>query len=124
MTERRRSNRLQKQLIAELASVINGDLDDPRIGSVAVTGIQLSKDVSHARVYIHSLDSIDGKDGHKELLKALQAARGFLRLQLSQRLNHLRRTPELTFTYDTSVDSEMRVEELLAQLDLKDESDL
>ena len=120
MTERRRSNRLQRQLTAELAALINGDLDDPRVGSVAVTGVRLSKDVSHARVYIHSLDSLDGKDDHKELLKALDSARGFLRRQLSQRLNHLRRTPELTFSYDTSVDAGMRVEALLERLGSED----
>lgn len=120
MTERRRSDRLQKQLMTEVSALINGDLDDPRVGSVVVTGIQLSKDLSHARVFVHSLDPLDGKDDHKQLLKVLSSARGFLRRQLSQRLSHLRRTPELTFSYDNSVDSEMRVDQLLAGLDSED----
>jgi len=110
MTDDRRRNRLRRQLQAELAALIASEVDDPRVGSVTVTGIRLSKDLRHARVYIHSPGS---SADHGELLRGLDSARGFLRTRLSHRLPHLRRTPELTFAYDTTVDAGIRVRELL-----------
>jgi len=115
MAEQRRSDRLAKQLRSEIAALIRDELDDPRIGELAVTGIRLSKDLGHARVYVHSLDDRPGR--RKELLKGLESARGFLRRALSQRLAHLRKTPDLTFVYDTSLDAGTRVEELLAEIE-------
>lgn len=110
MADLRRSHRLAHQLRAELALLINGEVDDPRVGRVTVTDVRLSKDLRHARVFVHCQDDTPDR---KELLKGLDSARGFLRAQLSHHLAHLRRTPELTFVYDTSFDASMRVEELL-----------
>ena len=102
-----------QQVRAELGALIETSLDDPRIGLVAVTHVHLSKDLRHARVYVSGLGSdID----RKETIAGLDSARGFLRRQLSLRLPHLMRTPELTFDYDESIESGMRVEELLSEI--------
>lgn len=117
MTERRRADRLERQLRAEISTLIESEVDDPRVRSAVVTGIHLSKDLGHARVFVHS----PGPESQREeLLKGLESARGFLRRRISQRLSHLRRTPELTFAYDTSFESGIRVEELLAELESED----
>lgn len=116
MADLRRSHRLARQLQAELALLIKGEVDDPRVGRVSVTDVRLSKDLGHARVFVHCPDETGEKE-KKELLKGLDSARGFLRAQLSHRLAHLRRTPELTFVYDTSLDAGMRVEELIEGLE-------
>lgn len=110
MSEPRRSHRLARQLQAELAALINDEIDDPRVGHLSVTGVKLSRDLRHARIFVHSIE--EARD-HKQLLRGLESAKGFLRTQLSHRLGHLRRTPELTFAYDTTFDAEVRIEELL-----------
>lgn len=112
MTDSRRSHRLANQIQAELATLIRDEVDDPRVGHATVTAVRLSRDLSHARVFVHSSDaSVD----QKRLLGGLASARGFLRTQLSHRLGHLRRIPELSFHYDTSMEAGIRVEELLDQ---------
>ena len=97
----------------ELAALVESEIDDPRVDMVNVTHVRVSGDMRHARVYV----STQGNRGaSKTALEGLDSAKGFLRIQLSQRLPHLKRTPELTFSYDESVEKEMRIEELLAEL--------
>jgi ribosome-binding factor A len=112
MADLRRSHRLARQLQAELALLVSGEVDDPRVGRVSVTDVRLSRDLHHARIFVHCADETSEKE-KKALLEGLDSARGFLRAQLSHRLAHLRRTPELTFVYDTSLEAGMRVQELL-----------
>ena len=113
MAERRRLDRIGEQLRAELGALIEASLDDPRIGFVSVTHVHLSKDMRHARVYVSGL----GADTDRaEILRGLDSAKAFLRRQLSLHLPHLQRTPELTFAYDDSVESGMRIEKLLEQI--------
>jgi ribosome-binding factor A len=94
-----------------LAAVLEAEVDDPGIADVVVTGVRVSKDLRHARVFVHSPAGSAKSD---ELVRRLESARGFLRHQLSIRLAHLRRTPELSFTYDHSVEAGLRIEQLLA----------
>ena len=113
MAETKRLDRLAQQLRAELTALIEGEINDPRVDMVAVTHVRVSKDMRYARVYVSTLG---GSGEPKTALEGLDSARGFLRAQLSHRLPHLKRTPELTFEYDESVEKEMRIEELLAKL--------
>jgi len=113
MAERFRLDRIGQQMRVELSAMIETSLDDPRIGLVSVTHVHLSKDMRHARVYVSGL----GADTDRaKTLQGLDSAKAFLRRQLSLRLPHLQRTPELTFAYDDSVESAMRVEALLEQI--------
>jgi ribosome-binding factor A len=113
MIEKRRINRLSQQLRTEIAALVESALADPRIGTVTVTEVRLSADMRHARVYVSTLGDAKGR---ADTLAGLESARGFLRSQLSQRLPHLRRTPELTFGYDSSVEKGSRVEELIEEI--------
>ena len=114
MAEKKRLERLAQQLRIELGALIESEIDDPRVDMVTVTHVRVSNDMRYARVYVSTL----GGDGErKTALEGLDSAKGFLRRQLSHRLGHLKRTPELTFDYDESVEKEMRIEELLAQID-------
>jgi ribosome-binding factor A len=117
MAEKRRLDRLNRQLLAELSALIDSEIDDPRVGIVAVTRVRLSSDLRHARVWVHTLED---ETRRKTALEGLKSARGFLRRQLSHRLAHLKRIPELTFDYDDSVDEASRVEELLARIEQQD----
>ncbi len=113
MAEKRRLDRVGQQVRTELGFLIETGLDDPRIGPVGVTHVRMSKDLRHARVYVSGMGS---QTDREETMAGLHSARGFLRRQLSLRLPHLQRTPELTFDYDDTVESGMRVEEILAEI--------
>ena len=113
MAEKRRIDRLEQQLRIEIGTLVESALEDPRVGTVAVTEVRVSGDLRHARVYVSTLGDAKGR---ADTLEGLDSARGFLRRQLSQRLPHLRRTPELTFGYDESVETGMRVEELIEKI--------
>lgn len=114
MAEGRRADRLSRQLRAELAAIIDQEIDDPRVGSLVITRVRLSRDLGHATVYVHSAASPTERESQ---VKCLNSAQGFLRRQLSSRLAHLRRVPELRFEFDRSAEAGMRVEELLAEMD-------
>ena len=103
--------RLGGALREEIATILEGELSDPRIGLVSVTEVQLAPDSRSARVLI----SVDGDDDEAaESLEGLQAAMGYIRRELVERL-HLRRPPELIFVLDRSQESTARVEELLGR---------
>jgi ribosome-binding factor A len=87
-------------------------LKDPRIGFATVTGVEMSGDLHHARVYVSVLGSADAQ---QESLEGLTSAAGYVRRELSHRLR-LRRTPELTFVLDHAAEENERLEALLQKL--------
>lgn len=92
-----------------ISAHISGDLKDPRIGFVTVTGVETSPDLRSARVFVTVL----GNDAEREdALAGLRAAAGFLQAQIGRELR-MKRTPTLSFMYDPSVDTGMRISELL-----------
>lgn len=96
-----RSQRVGSQIQRELADLIQFQLNDPRVGLVTVSGVDVTRDMAHAKVYITMFNSEDGVD---EVLVALNHAAGFLRRELGKRMK-LRITPQLTFLYDASVEN-------------------
>ncbi len=109
MTERmRRVNESVRQVLAEALP----ELKDPRIGLVTVTGVETSPDLRHARVFI----SVLGSDKKRELtLRGLDAAHGLLQARLAQQLR-MKRTPQLAFEYDPSVERGVRMTKLIDEL--------
>jgi ribosome-binding factor A len=104
----RRVNEAVRQVLSEAV----GELKDPRIGFVTVTGVETSSDLRHARVYVSVLGSQEQRD---DALAGLASARGFLQAQVGTELR-MKRTPTLEFTYDDSIDRGMRMEELLSEV--------
>jgi len=92
-----------------LSDAIAKDLQDPRVGFVTVTGVNTSPDLRHARVYVSVLGDEPAREAS---LAGLRSAHGFLQSAIATQLS-LKRTPELTFHYDDSVDRGMRISELL-----------
>lgn len=113
-----RVQRVADQIQRELATLIQLEVNDPRVGMVSVTGVTVSKDLAYAKVYVTVLNSLqDGPEVNastldepgsldkleiEENVKALQKAAGFLRTMLSKRLK-TRMVPKLQFLYDGSV---------------------
>ena len=111
--EGRRIGRIEEQLRIELSEIIEQEVSDPRIGLVTVTGVKVSPDLRHARVFVSVLGDAEQR---QKTLKGLTSAASYARRSLSQRLQHLRRTPELTFVYDDSLEKSLRIEELFDQI--------
>jgi ribosome-binding factor A len=104
-----RSARIADQIQRELAELVRLEVRDPRVGLVTLTGVELSRDQSHAKVFF----TVMGATGASEdALEGLSRAAGFLRSQLAHRLT-IRKVPELHFEYDTSVERGVRLSRLI-----------
>jgi ribosome-binding factor A len=89
-----------------------GELKDPRIGLVTVTGVDATPDLRDAKVFV----SVYGNERAREkTLAALEGAHGVLQAKLNREL-HLRRTPQLSFHYDPSVERGVRMTKLIDEL--------
>ena len=98
--------------LREVLSEGIGDLKDPRVGFVTITGVDTSPDLRHARVFV----SVLGNERTRELsLTALQSAHGVLQARVSRELR-LKRTPQLAFEYDPSVERGVRMSQLIDEL--------
>ena len=105
-----RSRRIADQIQRELADLIRLELKDPRVPElVTVTGVEVSADQSHAKVFFTLLGD-DTKIA--EATAGLKSAAGFLRTQLGHRMK-LRVVPQLDFKYDTSVERGLRLSQLI-----------
>jgi len=96
-----RTQRIGDQMQRELALLIQREIKDPRLGLVAITGVNVARDLSHAKVFITVL----GKDSSKDIaqnLEILNEASGFLRQQLGRAMK-LRTIPQMRFHYDESI---------------------
>lgn len=107
-----RVGRVGEQIKKELSVLLQRELKDPRIGFVTVTGVEVTGDLSQAKVYLSVLGSEEQKE---ETLHALAKAKGFLRSELGRRVR-LRHTPDLIFKFDSSIDYGSRIEALLQKL--------
>lgn len=106
-----RPRRVGALIKRELAQVIEHDLDDPRVGQVTVTAVDVAPDLKSAKVYVSCLQGA-GEGG--KYVAALNRAAGFLRHCLRERVE-LRGIPGLRFVYDESAERGRRIEDLLAR---------
>lgn len=115
MTEGRRPRRVAETLRKHLAEAFSRELYDPRLSGLIVTRVDISGDLSGARIHVRSLvDSGDAAE-RLEVEKAANRAARTLRRGLGVRLG-LKRTPDLRFFYDDGQDAVDRVEELLGEI--------
>lgn len=106
-----RTRRVADYLQRELASLIQRELRDPRLGMVSITGVEVSRDLGHARVYCTVLGA-DSAEEAAESTEVLNRAAGFLRSQLS-RDSKMRSVPQLKFYFDSSVGRGRNLENLI-----------
>jgi ribosome-binding factor A len=111
-----RMRRVNAAVLEVLAEAV-GELRDPRIGFVTVTGVQTSSDLRHAQVYVSVLGS---ETKREKTLAGLEAAHGVLQARIARELR-LKRTPQLTFEYDPSVERGVRMSQLIDELAPDDE---
>ncbi|PHV11271.1 30S ribosome-binding factor RbfA [Chitinimonas sp. BJB300] len=104
-----RSDRVAQQMQRELAELIRLELKDPRIGMVTLTGVEVTRDMSHAKVFYTLM-----KGDEQETEYTLNRSSGWLRNELSKRIK-LFKMPELHFVYDRSVEYGMSLDKLIDQ---------
>ncbi len=100
------------EAVREVVSEAVGELKDPRIGFVTVTGVETSPDLRHARVYVSVLGS---EAKRTKTLDGLAAAHGVLQARVASELR-LKRTPQLAFEYDPTVERGVRMTQLIDEL--------
>src|SRR5256884_1333267 len=104
----RRVNQTLKEVLSEGI----GELKDPRIGFVTITGVETSSDLSQARVFVSVLGSARKREAS---LVGLAAAHGVLQAKIASELR-LKRTPQLAIEYDPSVERGVRMTQLIDEL--------
>ena len=104
-----RAQRVGEQIQRELGELLRDDVKDPRVGRVTITAVEVSADLSHAKIFVTHLA---GREHAEEAEQALQHTAGFLRRELSRRMQ-LYSVPQLHFTYDDSIESGMRLSQLI-----------
>jgi ribosome-binding factor A len=104
-----RAERVADQIQRELAVLLRDEVKDPRVGRITVTSVEVSADLSHAKVFFTHLA---GREHADEAVHALQHTAGFLRTELSHRLK-LYSVPQLHFAYDDSIETGMRISQLI-----------
>ncbi len=113
--------RIADQIQRELNDILRYELKDPRVGDITLTGVEVSADYGHAKVFFTSLAPVEQ---HEDIARALAKAGGFLRSELARRMN-TRTVPQLHFVYDVSVEHGMELSRLIdsAVADLPPESE-
>lgn len=99
-------------MLEVLASLILLEVKDPRVSQVQLTAVDVSPDLSFARVYYVMLDR---REPDEDVQTGLERSSGFLRRELGVRLA-IRHVPELRFVYDESVERGRRIDDLLSTL--------
>lgn len=112
-----RSRRVEEHLKRLLSELLRREVKDPRVGLVTVTAVEVSRDLTHARVFV---TPFAGQGDAEAMLQALRHASGFLRHELRHALR-LRVTPELDFRLDESIERGARVSSLISEAVASDE---
>ena len=109
-----RVERVAEEIRNEVNLMLAGELKDPRLaGDVTITEVRLAPGMRTIRIFVR----VDGtEEDRKKTLKGLEAAKGFVRHELVERL-HMRRAPEVLFMLDQTEEIEKRINELLHKTD-------
>lgn len=112
------AHRIREELMSML---LRGEIHDPAVEGCSISDVQVTRDLSLARVYVRLMDVAPSEAKQKRVVAALGHAAGFIRRTLAARLA-LRRAPELRFAWDDVADRGRRVEELLHEIDVDREA--
>ncbi|MBQ4766980.1 30S ribosome-binding factor RbfA [Pectobacterium versatile] len=109
-----RTQRVAQEMQKEIAIIIQREVKDPRIGMATVSGVEVSRDLAYAKVFVTFLN--DNEPEQIQIaVKALQDASGFIRKLIGKAMR-LRVVPELTFSYDNSLVEGMRMSNLVTNV--------
>jgi ribosome-binding factor A len=111
MSQSRRPQRLALQIQQEVSLIISRNIKDPRVGMVTITGVDLSPDLRHARIFV----SVMAAEKRAGTLEALNHAAGWIRHELGQRVR-MKFLPEIVFKEDVSQEYGEHIDSLLDEI--------
>ena len=106
-------------ILKNVSEIIQFQLKDPKIGFVTITDVEVTNDLSIAKIYVSFLGQQERNDAG---LAALERSKGFIRSELAKRMK-LRKVPSLTFIQDRSLAKGNRIESIIASFHDKDKKD-
>lgn len=109
-----RIKRLNHTYMEEISNILMSEIKDENIKFVTITGVDITNDLSYAKVYFTVLDT----EKLKTVLEALNGAKGFIRGKLSERID-IRHTPELRFIYDESISYGKHIDDIIEKINNK-----
>ena len=115
-----RAVRVTEQVHQELAELIRGEVKDPRVGMVTVTGVEMTADYAYATVWFSVLPDDDATVA--STLEGLRAAAGYLRTQIGRRVR-IHTTPEIRFVHDPSTQRGIAMSRLIDEANAKRSAD-
>ncbi|MBT8049167.1 MAG: 30S ribosome-binding factor RbfA [Xanthomonadales bacterium] len=104
----KRSERVAGTLRRELAQLIQKEVKDPDVGFIGLSDVEVSRDISHAKIYVTVFEAKKAES----TIRALNKAAGYLRSRLGQEMR-IRSVPELHFTHDASVETGLHMDDLI-----------
>jgi len=104
-----RKRRVESYIKREIAQIVNQELNDPRLGMITVTDVEISNDLKSALVYISMLGNQEAK------LKLLEKAKGYVKHLLSERIT-MKFMPDLIFKVDKSYEEGEKIDRLLDEI--------
>ncbi len=107
-----RQRRVADRIQAEISALLQREIKDPRLELVTITRVNIDRELEHANVFVSTLGD---EARRKEVLHALEGAKGFIRREVGQRVQ-LRRTPQIVFHWDPSPEKVEQVGQLLDEL--------
>ena len=115
----KRAVRVGDQLLREIADLLVRKVKDPRIRGATITGVRLSDDLRHARVYYSVMGN---REDFERTQAGLDSAKGFIKKEIGHRMD-LKYMPEITFKRDPSLAEGDHMEKLFEKLKLEDSGD-
>ena len=106
-----RTSRVSQQVQKELARILQQEVKDPRIGMVTISGVDITRDLAYAKVFVTFLTI--GDQTNDESLEGLNAASGYIRRLLGKAMR-LRIVPEVRFCFDETLTEGLRISELVS----------
>lgn len=112
-----RANRVAEEIKKVIGDIITRKLKDPRIGFVTITDVEVTGDLQQAKIFLTVLG--DQKED-QETLAGLEKAKGFIRSEIGKHIR-LRKTPEILFEIDKTIETGNRIERLIHDLNQSEE---
>lgn len=104
-----KNERINSSMQREISFILANEVKNPKIKFITVTDVDVTSDLSFAKVYFTTLDEIS------EVKKALKSAKGFIKKSLGDKME-LRHIPELEFIYDESIEYASRIEQRIKEI--------
>ncbi len=112
MVSEDRTRRISRQILEELSNMLIFDLSDPRVANTSITQVRVDRELAYANIFVSSFLGSENKD---EILDGFNAAKGYIRRQLAQKIQ-LRSFPQIRFYWDPAPEQADKMDQLFAKI--------